>query len=219
MGWRSLRVGLDRPAILRRQLRAMLLAAAGRPLSIMFPMVASLTEFRQARGLLYTEAARVRPAPAKLSIGTMLEIPALLWQLPELMEEADFVSIGSNDLVQFVFAADRGTPALAERYDFLSAPILRLLRQVSLAATEAGTPLSLCGEAASRPLDAAVLLAVGVDTLSMSASSLLPVKEALTALDLGAFREFVRTLRRTAASHSSLRDPMAAWARDHGLAV
>ncbi len=219
MGWRSLRVGLDRPAILRRQLRAMLLAAAGRPLSVMFPMVATLTEFRQARGLLYAEAARVRPAPAKLSIGTMLEIPALLWQLPELMAEADFVSIGSNDLVQFVFAADRGTPALAERYDFLSAPILRLLRQVSDAAQEAGTPLSLCGEAASRPLDAAVLLALGVDCLSMSASSLLPVKEALTALDLGAFREFLITLKRTAASHSSLREPMAAWARDHGLNV
>ncbi len=219
MGWRSLRVGLDRPAILRRQLRAMLLAAAGRPLSVMFPMVATLTEFRQARGLLYTEAARVRPAPARLSIGTMLEIPALLWQLPELMEEADFVSIGSNDLVQFVFAADRGTPALAERYDFLSAPVLRLIGQVSTAAAAAGTPLSLCGEAASRPLDAAVLLALGVDCLSMSASSLLPVKEALTALDFGAFREFMQTLKRTAASHSSLREPMAAWARDHGLNV
>ncbi len=219
MGWRSLRVGLDRPAILRRQLRAMLLAANGRPLSVMFPMVATLTEFRQARGLLYTEAARVRPAPAKLSIGTMLEIPALLWQLPELMEEADFVSIGSNDLVQFVFAADRGTPALAERYDFLSAPVLRLLHQVSDAAAQAGTKLSLCGEAASRPLDAAVLLALGVDCLSMSASSLLPVKEALTALDLGAFRAFMQTLKRTAASHSSLREPMAAWARDHGLNV
>ena len=219
MGWRSLRVGLDRPAILRRQLRALLLAAGGRPLSVMFPMVATITEFRQARGLLYAEAARIRPAPAKLSIGTMLEIPALLWQLPELMAEANFVSIGSNDLLQFVFAADRGTPALAERYDFLSAPILRLVRQVSEAATQAGTPLSLCGEAASRPLDAAVLLALGVDCLSMSASSLLPVKEALTKLDLGAFRAFMVTLKRTAASHSSLREPMAAWARDHGLNV
>ncbi len=219
MGWRSLRVGLDRPAILRRQLRALLLAANGRPLSVMFPMVANLTEFRQARGLLYAEAARVRPAPSKLAIGTMLEIPALLWQLPELMAEAQFVSIGSNDLLQFVFAADRGTPALADRYDFLSAPVLRLLRQVSLAAAEAGTALSLCGEAASRPLDAAVLLALGVDCLSMAASSLLPVKEALTALDLGAFRAFMETLKRTAVSHASLREPIAAWARDHGLDV
>ncbi len=219
MGWRSLRVGLDRPAILRRQLRALLLAAAGRPLSVMFPMVANLAEFRQARGLLFAEAARVRPAPAKLSIGTMLEVPALLWQLPELMAEANFVSIGSNDLMQFVFAADRGTPALADRYDFLSAPMIRLLHQVSRAAAETATSLSLCGEAASRPLDAAVLLALGVDCLSMSASSLLPVKEALRALDLGAFRAFMETLKRTAASHSSLREPIAAWARDHGLDV
>ena len=219
MGWRSLRVGLDRPAVLRRQLRALLLAAAGRPLSVMFPMVASVAEFRQARGLLYAEAARIRPAPSKLAIGTMLEIPALLWQLPELMAEADFVSIGSNDLMQFIFAADRGTPALAGRYDFLSAPILRLVRQVSDAAAETGTSLSLCGEAASRPLDAAVLLALGVDCLSMSASSLLAVKEALTLLDLAAFRAFMATLKRTASSHTSLREPMGAWARDHGLDV
>ncbi len=219
MGWRSLRVGLDRPAVLRRQLRALLLAAAGRPLSVMFPMVATLTEFRQARGLLFAEAARVRPAPSNLSIGTMLEVPALLWQLPELLAEADFVSIGSNDLMQFVFAADRGTPALAERYDFLSAPMLRLVKQVVLAAAESGTALSLCGETASRPLDAAVLLALGVGTLSMSASSLLAVKEALTTLDLGALLSFMETLKRTAASHSSLREPIANWARDHGMNV
>ena len=219
MGWRSLRIGLDRPAILRRQLRALLLAANGRPLSIMFPMVANMTEFRQARGLLFTEAARIRPAPAKLSIGTMLEVPALLWQLPELMAEADFVSIGSNDLMQFVFAADRSTPALAERYDIISAPMIRLIKQVCEQAEAAGTPLSLCGEAASRPLDAAVLLALGVDCLSMSASSLLAVKEALTGLDLGALRGFMQTLKRTATAHASLREALAAWARDHGMNV
>ena len=219
MGWRSLRVGLDRPALLRRQLRALLLAAGGRPLSVMFPMVATLAEFRLARGLLFTEAARVRPAPSKLSIGTMLEVPALLWQLPELMAEADFVSIGSNDLMQFVFAADRGTPALAERYDFLSAPMIRLIKSVSQQATESGVSLSLCGEAAGRPLDAAVMLALGVTQLSMSPSGLLAVKEALTGLDVGALRSFLETLRRTAAAYSSLREPIAGWARDHGMAI
>ncbi len=217
MGWRSLRVGLDRPAILRRQLRALLLAAGGRKLSIMFPMVATLAEFRQARGLLYAEAARVRPAPASLEIGTMLEVPALLWQMPELMAEADFISIGSNDLMQFVFAADRGTPALAERYDFLSMPMLRLVRSIVEGAAQAKVSLSLCGEAASRPLDAAVLLAIGLDRLSMSASSVLVVKEALSNLDLGAFKLFLETLRRTAATYSSLREPIGAWARDHGV--
>jgi phosphotransferase system enzyme I (PtsP) len=219
MGWRSLRVGLDRPAVLRRQLRALLLAAAGRPLSVMFPMVATLSEFRQARRLLQAEAARIDRPPASLTIGTMLEVPALLWQLPELMGEADFVSIGSNDLLQFVFAADRGTPSLAERYDFLSVPMLRLVNMVTKQAAESGVPLSLCGEAASRPLDAAVLLAIGIDRLSMSASSLLAVKEALTALDLAGFRSFLETLRRTAPTYTSLREPIGAWARDHGLNV
>jgi phosphotransferase system enzyme I (PtsP) len=219
MGWRSLRIGLDRPAVLRRQLRALLLAANGRPLSVMFPMVATLTEFRQARGLLYAEAARVRPAPQKLQIGTMLEVPALLWQLPELMAEADFVSIGSNDLMQFVFAADRGTPSLADRYDFLSVPMLRPLISVVKHAQEAGVTLSLCGEAASRPLDAAVLLALGVDRLSMASSSLLRVKETLSSLDLAQFRSYLDTLRRTASTYTSLREPIGGWARDHGLDV
>jgi phosphotransferase system enzyme I (PtsP) len=219
MGWRSLRVALDRPAILRRQLRALLLAANGRKLSVMFPMVATLTEFRQARGLLYAEAARIRPAPEKLQIGTMLEVPSLLWQLPELMAEADFVSIGSNDLMQFVFAADRGTPALAARYDFLSVPMLRLINSVTKQARESSVSLSLCGEAASRPLDAAVLLAIGVDQLSMSSSSLLRVKETLSALDLAQFRSYLDTLRRTASTYTSLRDPIGSWAQDHGLSI
>jgi phosphotransferase system enzyme I (PtsP) len=217
MGWRSLRVGLDRPAILRRQLRALLLGAAGRPLSVMFPMVATLAEFRQAKSLLLAEAGRVPERPAELSIGTMLEVPALLWQLPELCREANFISIGSNDLVQFVFAADRGTPALAERYDLVSPPMLSLLESVSQAAAATGVALSLCGEAAARKLDAAVLLALGIMTLSMSGSSVLEIKEFLTALDLTVFRPFLDNLRRSSAGYASLRDPIIAWARDHGL--
>jgi phosphotransferase system enzyme I (PtsP) len=217
MGWRSLRVGLDRPAILRRQLRALLLAAGGRNLSVMFPMVATLAEFRQAKGLLYAEAARVRPAPEKLTVGTMLEVPALLWQMPELMRECDFISIGSNDLLQFIFAADRGTPALAERYDLLSPPMLTLLESVSRAAASSAVSLSLCGEAASRPLDAAVLLALGIPALSMSGSSVLAVKAALLTVDLGVFRPFLDGLRRSSAGYASLREPIEAWARDHGL--
>ena len=219
MGWRSLRVGLDRPAVLRRQLRALLLAAGGRKLSVMFPMVATLAEFRQAKSLLLAEAGRVGQAPGTLSIGTMLEVPALLWQLPELCRESDFISIGSNDLVQFVFAADRGTPTLAERYDLLSPPMLALLEEVSQAAAVTGVPLSLCGEAASRPLDAAVLLALGICNLSMSGSSVLAVKEVLSTLDLTAFRPFLDALRKSSPGYPSLREPINAWARDHGVAV
>jgi phosphotransferase system enzyme I (PtsP) len=219
MGWRSLRVGLDRPAVLRRQLRALLMAAAGRKLSVMFPMVATLAEFRQAKSLLVAEAGRITPAPSELQIGTMLEVPALLWQLPDLCREADFVSIGSNDLVQFIFAADRGTPALAERYDMVSPPMLSVLESISAAAAACGIPLSVCGEAAARPLDAAVLLALGITTLSMSGSSVLSVKESLQSLDLTAFKPFLDNLRRSSAGYSSLRDPIMAWARDHGLEV
>ena len=159
MGWRSLRVGLDRPALMRRQLRALLLAAQGRTLSVMFPMVATVAEFHAARELLMAEAARVRPAPERLLVGSMVEVPALLWQLPALMAEADFVSIGSNDLMQFLFAADRGTPGLAGRYDFLSPPVLDALDQVCAAAAAAGVEVSLCGEHAGRPLEAMVLAA------------------------------------------------------------
>jgi phosphotransferase system enzyme I (PtsP) len=217
MGWRSLRIGLDRPAMLRRQLRALLLAAGGRKLSIMFPMVATVAEFRAAKSLLFTEAARVRPAPAKLYVGSMIEVPALLFQLPALMAEADFVSIGSNDLLQFLFAADRGAPALANRYDLLSAPVLDALERVVEAAELAGVEVSVCGEHASRPLDAMVLAAIGITTLSMPAPSLLRLKSVLANVDLHGLREVLTALRRTQAGPASLREPIASWAREHGL--
>ena len=219
MGWRSLRVGLDRPALLRRQLRALLLAAGGRDLSVMFPMVATVAEFRAARALLRAEAARVRPAPARLSIGTMLEIPALMWQLDALLPEVDFISVGTNDLLQFLFAADRGTPGLAARYDLLSAPVLDLLAQLVEACARAGVPLSVCGEHAGRPLEALAMVGLGITSLSMPASGVLPVKAALAALDLPALRNLLAALRRTRDGAASLREPIAAWAREHGLPV
>ncbi len=222
MGWRSLRVGLDRPAVLRRQLRALLLAAAGRPLTVMFPMVATVAEFRAARALLLAEAKRIRRPPERLEIGTMLEVPALMWQLDSLLAEVDFVSIGSNDLLQFLFAADRGAPALAGRYDLLSAPVFNLIEQIVRAAAAAkggaGVPVSLCGEAAGRPLEAIALAALGVTTLSMSASSFMPVKSVLGGLDLAAFRAVLAELRQGAGA-ASLREPIAVWAREHGLDV
>ncbi len=219
MGWRSLRVGLDRPAILRRQLRALLLGAQGRPLSIMFPMVATVEEFRAARDLLDAEVARVRPAPELLECGTMIEVPSLLFQLPGLLAEADFVSVGTNDLMQFLFAADRGTPELADRYDTLSAPVLELLERLAAACNEAGVPLSVCGEAAGRPLDALAFTAIGVTTLSMSGNAILPVKAMLAAVDLNNFRPVLRELRRAGAAGGSIREPLTSWAREHHLPV
>lgn len=216
MGWRSLRVGLDRPAMMRRQLRALLLAAQGRTLSVMFPMVATVAEFRAARGLLMAETARVRPAPERLLVGSMVEVPALLWQLPALMAEADFVSIGSNDLMQFLFAADRGTPGLAGRYDFLSPPVLDALDQVCAAAAAAGVEVSLCGEHAGRPLEAMVLAALGITTLSMPAASLLRLKAVLASVQLAELRAVLSAARRNTAGEASLRAPLLSWAREHG---
>ena len=215
MGWRSLRVGLDRPALLRRQLRALLLAAGGRDLSVMFPMVATVTEFRAAKALLLAEARRVRPTPGTLRIGTMLEIPALMWQLPELLKEADFISVGSNDLLQFLFAADRGTPSLYDRYDFLSQPVLDLIEQLVVASRATTVPVSVCGEAASRPLEALVLAALGITTLSMPASAILPIKAMFAQVDLAAFRPVLASIRR--GGGIGLRDPIATWAREHGI--
>jgi phosphotransferase system enzyme I (PtsP) len=219
MGWRSLRVGLDRPALLRRQLRALLLAAAGRDLSVMFPMVATVAEFRAARDLLTHEAERVRPAPGRLSVGTMLEVPALLWQMRELLRETDFISVGSNDLMQFLFAADRSSPALATRYDLLSAPVLDMLEDVVRSADAAGVPVSLCGEAASHPLEALALAGIGFRTLSMPAPGLLPVKALLAAVDLPVFRGVLMAIRQGAAGDASLREPLAVWARETGLPI
>jgi phosphotransferase system enzyme I (PtsP) len=217
MGWRSLRVGLDRPALLRRQLRALLLAAAGRELSVMFPMVATVAEFKAAKGLLLSEAKRVRPARGALRIGSMLEVPALLWQLPDLLNEADFISVGSNDLLQFLFAADRGTPALYDRYDFLSPPVLDILEQLVVAAAAANVPVSLCGEAASRPLEALVLAALGITTLSMPASRILAIKAMLSQIDLLSFRSVLSAIRR--GGGNGLRASIASWAREHGVLI
>jgi phosphotransferase system enzyme I (PtsP) len=150
-----------------------------------------------------------------LHVGTMLEVPALMWQLPELLKEVDFISVGSNDLLQFMFAADRGTPSLYDRYDFLSQPMLDLIEQLSVAAATASVPVSLCGEAASRPLEALVLAALGVTTLSMPASAILPIKAMFAQLDLKSFQSVLSAIRR--GGGMSLRDPIATWAREHGI--
>ena len=218
MGWRSLRIGLDRPVLLRRQLRALLLAAGGRELSVMFPMVSTVGEFRTARGLLFAEAARVRPAPSRLLVGSMVEVPALLWQLPALLREADFVSLGTNDLMQFLFAADRGAPALAGRYDLLSPAALDALDAVRREAEAAGREVSVCGEHAGRPLEAMVLAALGITTLSMPAASLLRIKALLLGADLAALRAVLASLRRIDGPQS-LREPLLSWAREHGHEV
>lgn len=219
MGWRSIRITLDRPAVLRHQLRALLGAAAGRDLNVMFPMIAEVAELDKARALLNMEVERMKAkgqeAPARLRVGTMLEVPALYWQLPALLKRIDFISVGSNDLTQFLFAIDRGNPRISERYDVLSPAMLNFLRRLSKESAKAGVPLSVCGEMAGRPLEAMALLGIGVRSLSMSASSVGPVKAMVRSLFLPALENYMTRL--FDLPDRSVREKLRNFAVDHGV--
>ncbi len=187
MGWRAIRVTLDRPALLRYQIRALLKAANGRDLDLMFPMVAEVDEFRQARALVDRELERLAKVggvvPRKLRVGTMLEVPALAFQLPSLLSHSDFISVGSNDLAQFLFASDRGNPRLGNRYDVLSPPMLNCLKLIADQAGARGVPVTVCGEMAGRPIEAMALIGLGFRSLSMAPASIGPVKQMVLALN------------------------------------
>ena len=221
MGWRAIRIGLDRPAMLRQQLRALIRAAEARTLFVKFPMVAEVAELERARTLVDVELARAakegRVLPASIKIGVMLEVPALLWQLPALCERIDFLSIGTNDLLQFLFACDRGNPRLAERYDPLSAPMLALFREVIAHTQTAGVPLSMCGDMAGNPLEAMALIAIGFRTLSMAPTSIGPVKTMLRSLDARAAADYLDEIG--GRPDHSLRPKLEAYARDHDIAL
>ena len=195
MGWRSIRMALDRPSMLRQQLRAMLLAAAGRPFSVMFPMITSVDEFTAARGIFDLECRRAAErglaVSDQLKLGAMIEVPAAVWGLDALLAETDFVSVGSNDLAQFFFAADRGSQRLAGRFSPLSAPFLSVLSDIEQRCRRAGVPVTVCGEMAGKPLAAAALVALGYRRLSMTASAIGPVKEAIRNLHVGPLQGFL----------------------------
>ena len=221
MGWRAIRIGLDRPAMLREQLRALVRAAGGRDLFVKFPMIAELPELERARALLDMELARAavegRTLPLSVKIGVMLEIPALLWQLRALCQRIDFLSIGTNDLLQFLFACDRGNPRLADRYDSLSMPMLALLREVVAQTGASAVPLSMCGEMAGSPIEAMVLIAIGFRTLSMTGTAIGPVKTMIRSLDAAAVAKYVDEIGER-ADHS-LRPKLEAYARDHAITL
>ncbi|WP_186390166.1 MULTISPECIES: phosphoenolpyruvate--protein phosphotransferase [unclassified Stappia] len=189
MGWRAIRFGLDRPGILRTQVRALLHAASGRDLKLMFPMVTEVAEFHKARGVVERELKHLRrhgyPVPERLMLGVMIEVPSLLYQLDELYQAVDFVSIGSNDLFQFFSAVDRGNTRVAGRFDTMSPAFLRALKHIVDKANAYATPVTVCGEIAGRPLEAMALAALGYRHLSMSASALGPVKAMVRTLDVG----------------------------------
>lgn len=205
LGFRAIRLALARPGLLRYQIRAMLAAGAGKKLNVMFPMIAEVAEFVEARALVDKEIARLerkgRPLPREIKIGTMLEVPALAWQLGPLFEVTDFISIGSNDLLQFLFAADRANPQLVNRYDRLSPPVLAFLSEIAQRADKADVPLSLCGEMAGDPLEAMALIGLGFRQISMPPAAIGPVKAMLRSLDTKAISKEVERLK-TRGDHS-----------------
>lgn len=221
LGWRAVRMGLDRPALLRLQLRALIWASSGRELRVMFPLVATVEEFRTARSFVDIEMEwaerRGRTLPSTLRVGAMIEAPSLLWHLDALLPLTDFVSVGTNDLMQYMFAADRGNPRVSDRYDPLSPPALRALKAISDAARESGTPVSVCGEIAGRPLEAFVLVALGFDRLSMPPSGIGPVKRALLSLNRDLAEKGVTGLLKSSAG--SVRNEIETLARKLNVAV
>jgi phosphotransferase system enzyme I (PtsP) len=214
MGWRALRVALDRDGLMKVQARALLEAAAGRTLNVMFPMVSEPWEFAAARQMFEGQrkwiATRGRMLPTAIRYGAMLEVPALAEVLDMLLPQVDFLSIGTNDLTQFLFAADRAHPKLAERYDWLSPAILRFLHRVTGEATAAGVPVTVCGEMGGRSIEAMALLALGIDRLSITPAAVGSVKAMIRSLDLGAVRREMEGW--LAHPPADLREAMTAWA-------
>ncbi len=223
LGWRAVRLGLDRPGLMRSQVRALLRASAGRSLKLMFPMVAVVSEFDQAKVLVEHELTHLRRhghgLPERVEVGAMLEVPSLLFQLDELFPKVDFLSVGSNDLVQFLFAADRGNRLVAERFDPISAPVLRALRLIARKSREHKKPVTLCGEMASRPIGALALIAIGYRSMSLTPSAIGPVKAMLLELDAAKAATAIGPLLDHPDEGISVRSRIEAFAAEEGLTL
>ncbi|MEM6324450.1 MAG: phosphoenolpyruvate--protein phosphotransferase [Pseudomonadota bacterium] len=213
LGWRAIRVGLDKPGVMRMQLQALIRAANGRPLSIMFPMVAQFEEFKAGREHVLRQLEREdrlgHVLPESVEIGTMLETPSLAFSPRAFYEMCDFISIGGNDLKQFFFAADRENERVRRRYDTLNGSFLSLVEQIVERCEDAETPLSFCGEDAGRPVEAMCFAAMGVDKLSMRPASIGPVKSLLRRVDLRDARSVIAEARRQ--GRQSVRQPILEW--------
>ncbi|MBE6450208.1 MAG: phosphoenolpyruvate--protein phosphotransferase [Alphaproteobacteria bacterium] len=221
MGWRSIRITLDRRTLLRQQLRAFIRAVNGGDLYVMFPMITDVDEFVEAKKTLDIELAREKEKghilPKKVQVGTMLEVPSLIFQLEELLPLVDFLSIGTNDLSQFLFATDRSDPTIWERYDVLSAPMIRTLKWIVELCDTYNVPCSVCGEMAGKPLEAMVLVALGFKKLSMNAASLGPVKAMILSMDTSLVKDYLETILPVPAH--SLREKLRLFAIDHDIVI
>src|SRR5215213_986354 len=219
MGWRALRLALDRDGLMKAQARALLSAAAGRELNVMFPMVSEPWEYDEARALVEQQrewlAGHKKMLPTSIRYGAMLEVPALAETLDLLLPKVDFLSLGTNDLTQFLFAADRAHPKLAERYDWLSPSILRFLRRIVLAADSAGVPVGVCGEMGGRTLEAMALIGIGLTRFSITPVAVGSIKAMIRSLDRAALLPAVEEM--LARPPADLRGALAAWAEAQGV--
>ena len=221
MGWRALRLSLDRSTLMKAQARALIEASAGRVLRVMFPMISEPWEYEEARALFEEQIEWARKSkrklPSRVEFGAMLEVPSLAEMLDQLLPRVDFLSIGTNDLTQFLFAADRADPRLAERYDWLSPAILRFLKRVIDAAREANVPVRLCGEMGGRPLEAMALIGIGAENFSITPAAVGPIKAMVRSLDAGAVRQRLDQLLKRPPRN--LRKALTDWARRHSVAI
>ncbi len=221
MGWRALRVALDRDGLMKVQARALLEAAVGRTLNVMFPMVSEPWEFDEAKALFESQRRwlgdRGKRLPNAVRYGAMLEVPALAEMLDMLLPNLDFLSIGTNDLTQFMFAADRANPKLAERYDWLSPAILRFLSRIVREARAHDVPVGVCGEMGGRPLEAMALIGLGIDRLSITPAAVGPVKAMIRSLDVSALR--AEMLVFLGQKHRNLREVLSQWADNHNVEI
>ncbi|GAA3897298.1 phosphoenolpyruvate--protein phosphotransferase [Sphingomonas limnosediminicola] len=221
MGWRALRLSLDRTALMKSQARALIEAAPGKVLRVMFPMISEPWEYEEARALFEEQIAWARKAkramPSRIEFGAMLEVPSLAEMLDQLLPRVDFLSIGTNDLTQFLFAADRSDPRLAQRYDWLSPAILRFLKRVLDQARAANVPVRVCGEMAGRPLEAMALVGIGAENFSITPAAVGPVKAMVRSLDAAAIRNKLDRL--LVKPPRDMRKTLTDWARRHSVTI
>jgi phosphotransferase system enzyme I (PtsP) len=221
MGWRALRLSLERSTLMRAQARALIEASAGKVLRVMFPMISEPWEYEEARALFEEQVQWARKAhrklPSRIEYGAMLEVPALAEMLDQLLPRVEFLSIGTNDLTQFLFAADRADPRLAQRYDWLSPAILRFLKRILDVARAANVPVRICGEMAGRPLEAMALIGIGAENFSITPAGVGPVKAMVRSLDAGAARARLDQL--LARPPKDMRKALADWARRHSVTI
>lgn len=219
MGWRAIRIGLDRPALLRQQLNGLLRAAQNKPLSIMFPMVTEPWEFQEARAFVFEEIERLKEKgierPESIAIGLMVETPSIILSLDRVIQDVDFISIGSNDLFQFSYAVDRGNPHLLGKYDTLSPVFLKILKRILDIGAQHHVPVSICGEMASETIDAMVLLGLGFRSLSVGVSAYNRIKKMIRTLHIERMQEFVQYLM--SLNLRNIRPEVSCYAKDHDI--